>query len=97
MQAVVTYCKNRFRITSNQDFTFIHGIELYVPDKAEALKYLDNGGEKPKREALVTLVRPELFPPRVEILVVGPLPQPNAHRLSPRLNGTVPYRFVLCY
>ncbi|XP_066288591.1 diamine oxidase [copper-containing]-like [Branchiostoma lanceolatum] len=58
---------------------FINAIELHVPAKSEALAFLDGGGDKPERQALVTVHAGGKTPPVVEEYVVGPLPNPARH------------------
>ncbi|XP_066289272.1 diamine oxidase [copper-containing]-like [Branchiostoma lanceolatum] len=58
---------------------FINAIELLVPEKSKALAFLDGGGDKPERQALVTVHAGGKTPPVVEEYVVGPLPNPARH------------------
>ncbi|CAH1269393.1 AOC1 [Branchiostoma lanceolatum] len=58
---------------------YINSIELHVPVKSEALAFLDGGGDKPERQALVTVHAGGKTPPVVEEYVVGPLPNPARH------------------
>ena len=43
------------RLNAVYDTVIIHHMEIYLPNKQEALNYLDNSGKQPEREALVTL------------------------------------------
>eukprot|EP00058_Branchiostoma_floridae_P012211 XP_002597699.1 hypothetical protein BRAFLDRAFT_217424 [Branchiostoma floridae] len=61
--------------------SYIYAMELHVPSKAEALRFLDNSGPRPEREALVIVYGGSRLTPTVEEYVVGPLPTPTRHRL----------------
>ncbi|XP_066289273.1 LOW QUALITY PROTEIN: diamine oxidase [copper-containing]-like [Branchiostoma lanceolatum] len=54
-------------------------MELHVPSKAEALRFLDNSGPRPERQALVIVYGGSRLTPTVEEYVVGPLPNPTRH------------------
>ncbi len=60
---------------------FIHTIELFLPDKAKALQYLDGKASKPERNARVILFRGAMKAQSVVELLVGPLPNPNRHEV----------------
>ncbi|XP_076444192.1 putative amine oxidase [copper-containing] isoform X2 [Babylonia areolata] len=68
----------------------VSGVELYVPTKKSALRFLDLSAAQPPREALVTLVVNAASPPVVRQYVVGPLPRPTHHRVNPRMDKQVP-------
>lgn len=55
----------------------IYAVELLPPKKHDALLYLDKGGPKPRREALVIVYFGSLVKPEIKEYVVGPLPKPN--------------------
>lgn len=55
-------------------------MELQVPAKAEALRFLDGAGARPPREALAVLYFGDQPDPNVTEYVVGPLPTPAYHR-----------------
>ncbi|XP_028675634.1 retina-specific copper amine oxidase isoform X1 [Erpetoichthys calabaricus] len=62
--------------TLSDDYIFL--IELHLPEKELALRYLDSSGPKPPREAKVVV-----FHGSRDLLVeyiVGPLPKPTYHR-----------------
>eukprot|EP00058_Branchiostoma_floridae_P012213 XP_002597701.1 hypothetical protein BRAFLDRAFT_279777 [Branchiostoma floridae] len=67
--------------------------ELYVPAKLEALAFLDGGGAKPERQALVTVHAGGKTPPVVEEYVVGPLPNPARHEpySNPTRKSPIPW------
>ncbi|XP_064030167.1 membrane primary amine oxidase isoform X2 [Pogoniulus pusillus] len=71
----------------------IASIDLQVPAKAEVLRFLDEGGARPRREALAVLYFGNQPEPNVTEYVVGPLPTPAYHRdvTVQRYGGTVPY------
>ncbi|NXR08152.1 AOC3 oxidase, partial [Semnornis frantzii] len=71
----------------------IASIDLQVPAKAEVLRFLDEGGTRPPREALAVLYFGNQPDPNVTEYVVGPLPTPAYHRdvTVQRYGGTVPY------
>ncbi|CAG5126831.1 unnamed protein product, partial [Candidula unifasciata] len=76
----------------------VNFIELHVPNKTDAINFLDGKGSKPAREARVIIERPDLSEPVVEELVVGPLPDPRYHYLNPRRDRPkIPYRFHPSY
>ncbi|TIB73500.1 hypothetical protein E3Q23_03021 [Wallemia mellicola] len=53
---------------------YIDSIELWQPNKEDAIKYLDQGGPKPNRMAKVHIVNGADKPPIIKTLLVGPLP-----------------------
>ncbi|CAH1269396.1 AOC1 [Branchiostoma lanceolatum] len=59
--------------------SYIYAMELHVPSKAEALRFLDNSGSRPERQALVIVYGGSRLAPAVEEYVVGPLPNPTRH------------------
>ncbi|XP_064609557.1 putative amine oxidase [copper-containing] [Liolophura sinensis] len=63
------------------DSSYVHLIELLLPNKAETLKHLDGKTDAPKRWAKVVLFRGDLSIPEVQEYKVGPLPTPTSHRL----------------
>ncbi|XP_012936900.1 putative amine oxidase [copper-containing] [Aplysia californica] len=98
--SVYGYLKRQadLKIQTDQEGPHVYSIELQTPSKRAALVYMDETGRVPTREARVVLVRPDLDPPVVQELVVGPLPSPMYHRTNTRLrNSTVPYRFHPMY
>ncbi|XP_057316443.1 amiloride-sensitive amine oxidase [copper-containing]-like [Hydractinia symbiolongicarpus] len=84
INTVVGYIERNFVIRRMQDghsiqmVQFINTVELYLPNKKEALEYLDNNGPKPRREAIVSLQTSY----NVSYYVVGSLPTPNHHYLA---------------
>ncbi|XP_060583933.1 putative amine oxidase [copper-containing] [Ruditapes philippinarum] len=60
--------------------SFIYTMELYVPDKEETLRFLDESGPAPKREAKVIIFRGDKKDPFVQEIIVGPLPNPTEKR-----------------
>ncbi|XP_078727416.1 diamine oxidase [copper-containing]-like [Lampetra fluviatilis] len=59
---------------------YIYMIELYNPDKKEALHYLDHGGAKPARVAKAVVFRGADVQPSVAEYLIGPLPNPTWYR-----------------
>ncbi|BFY97189.1 hypothetical protein BsWGS_00229 [Bradybaena similaris] len=81
-----------------KDAAHVYLIELQVPNKTDALNFLDGKGSKPAREARVIVERSDLDEPVVEEYVVGPLPLPQYHYLNPRRQRpSIPYRFHPTY
>uniref|UniRef100_A0A8C5TMS4 Amine oxidase n=1 Tax=Malurus cyaneus samueli TaxID=2593467 RepID=A0A8C5TMS4_9PASS len=58
----------------------IASLDLQVPAKAEALRFLDGGGARPPREALAVLYFGKQPEPNITEYVVGPLPVPYHRR-----------------
>ncbi|NWW93500.1 AOC3 oxidase, partial [Rhynochetos jubatus] len=71
----------------------IASVDLHVPAKAEVLRFLDEGGARPPREALAVLYFGNQPDPNVTEYVVGPLPGPAYHRdvTVQKYGGKVPY------
>ncbi|XP_030364263.1 membrane primary amine oxidase-like isoform X1 [Strigops habroptila] len=78
---------------ANPSDNCIASVELQVPAKAEALRFLDGAGARPPREALAVLYFGDQPDPNVTEYVVGPLPTPVYHRdvTVRRYGGKVPY------
>ncbi|XP_045207434.2 amiloride-sensitive amine oxidase [copper-containing]-like [Mercenaria mercenaria] len=57
--------------------SYILTIDLFLPRKAEVIEYLDRGGRKPQRKALVVVIRGDTEPPKIEEYIVSPLPTPT--------------------
>jgi primary-amine oxidase len=49
-------------------------VELYTPNKTDAVKYFDKGGEKPDRWAVASLSFGAVEEPYIQDWVIGPLP-----------------------
>lgn len=64
---------------ATQDSNFIYLIELYLPNKANVLSYLDAKGKKPARRARVVITNGGKASPNVEEYLVEPLPNPTKH------------------
>ncbi|ESO96448.1 hypothetical protein LOTGIDRAFT_159859 [Lottia gigantea] len=75
--------------------SYIIGIDYIVPPKSEVLDYLDSGGPKPARSALVIMLRGDLNPPLVEEYQVQPLPNPTNYELIKYKNrpNPIPFEF----
>ncbi|KAM9368872.1 amine oxidase [copper-containing] 3-like [Phaethornis superciliosus] len=71
----------------------IASIDVQIPPKAEVLRFLDEGGARPAREALAVLYFGNQPEPNVTEYVVGPLPTPTYHRdvTVQKYGGKVPY------
>ncbi len=50
-----------------------------MPQKSEALQFLDNKGKRPLRKARVVIIHGGTSPKTVTEYIVGPLPKPNNH------------------
>ncbi|XP_062589035.1 putative amine oxidase [copper-containing] isoform X1 [Saccostrea cucullata] len=58
--------------------SYIFTAELHLPEKADAISYLDSGsGQKPPREARVIIFRGDLLITKIMEIVVTPLPNPT--------------------
>lgn len=53
---------------------YIDSIELWQPNKEDAIKYLDRDGPTPDRMAKVHIVNGAYEPPIIKTLLIGPLP-----------------------
>ena len=71
----------------NTNYIFL--IELYPPNKADALAFLDNGGSKPERVAKVVVQAGGLDVPVIQEYLVQPAHKPTSHTL--RVNHTTVY------
>ncbi|XP_072270940.1 amine oxidase [copper-containing] 3-like [Pyxicephalus adspersus] len=71
----------------------IYSVELLPPKKQDALVYLDKGGPKPKREALVIVFFGSYSEPEIKEYVVGPLPNPAnfSDITAKKYKGKLPY------
>ena len=56
--------------------SYIFTMEIKIPNKAQTLNYLDNGRQRPEREATVIIFRGDAAEPHIEEYTVGPLPHP---------------------
>ncbi|XP_030122776.4 diamine oxidase [copper-containing] isoform X1 [Taeniopygia guttata] len=66
--------------------------ELLPPEKRSALRFLERGGARPRREARVVLFFGAQAEPNVTELAVGPLPRPRSYRALPLAGGrAVPF------
>ena len=72
---------------------FVYAIELFLPNKKDALKYLDNNGPRPSRQARVIIFHGAASKPFVREYLVGPLPDPSGHKILHlrHYKTTVPY------
>ncbi|MEE6523952.1 hypothetical protein FKM82_023101, partial [Ascaphus truei] len=71
----------------------IYSVELQLPKKRDVLSYLDEGGKKPAREALVVVFHGGQTSPEIREYVVGPLPKPNYTKdvTLQKYNGNITY------
>lgn len=71
----------------------IYSVDLQPPPKAESLSFLDQGGSRPPRQALVVVYFGNQPDPNVTEYVVGPLPAPMYHQdvTRQKYGGHVPY------
>lgn len=71
----------------------IYSIDLQLPPKAEAILFLDHGGSRPLRQALVVVYFGNQPDPNVTEYVVGPLPEPVYHQdvTRQKYGGHIPY------
>ncbi|KAM4691288.1 amine oxidase [copper-containing] 3 [Rhinophrynus dorsalis] len=65
---------------ANPSDNCIYYIDVKYPPKQEVIDYLDNGGPKPKREALAVVFFGNQLDPNITEFVVGPLPNPSYHK-----------------
>ncbi|NXB27405.1 AOC1 oxidase, partial [Eulacestoma nigropectus] len=56
-------------------------VELLPPTKRSALRFLEHGGARPRREARAIVFFGAQAEPNVTELAVGPLPQPSSYRV----------------
>ncbi|ESO92383.1 hypothetical protein LOTGIDRAFT_120790 [Lottia gigantea] len=79
---------------ANLTTNYIIGLELHVPNKSQALKFLDGNGREipPAREAKAYLFLPQNDPPVVEEYIVAPIPRPTRYYHNPRRIKDIPYR-----
>lgn len=68
--------------------SYIFTAELFLPRKNEVLRYLDDDGPKPTREAFVVIIRGDKEPSVIEEYVVGPLPEASYIRAIDRQGRT---------
>lgn len=77
------YADKNLKITPYDKATvadnYIYFIKLRPPSKANALKHLDNGGDKPRREAIVSVYAGGMAPPKVIEYIVYPAGKPTKH------------------
>ncbi|NWH42307.1 AOC1 oxidase, partial [Chloropsis hardwickii] len=67
-------------------------VELLPPKKRSALRFLEHGGARPRREARAVVFFGAQSEPNVTELAVGPLPRPNSYRPLPFKGGrAVPF------
>ncbi|XP_062451628.1 membrane primary amine oxidase-like [Rhea pennata] len=71
----------------------IYLVDVQIPAKVEVLRFLDDGGPRPAREALAVLYFGNQLEPNITEYVVGPLPMPTYHRdvTVQKYGGKVPY------
>lgn len=71
----------------------IYSIVLQLPPKADVLKYLDQEGIRPTRQALAVVFFGNQKDPNVTEYVVGPLPGPTYHKdvTVQKYGGKMPY------
>jgi hypothetical protein len=60
----------------------IHGMWYDMPSKADVLRHLDQGGQRPPRRARVVLIMNAVTPPVVREVLV-PLPSANNYTFAP--------------
>ena len=60
------------------DTISIQNIELYLPNKEDALNFLDKSGKQPERQARVTIMH---YPFNVTYYVIGPVENPTYHKI----------------
>ncbi|NXL68897.1 AOC1 oxidase, partial [Chordeiles acutipennis] len=67
-------------------------VELLPPKKRVALRYLDRGGPRPRRQARAVVFFGGQAEPNVTEFAVGPLPRPDSYRpLRFKGGGTIPF------
>ena len=80
---VIKYVSLKFNVTPfyhaiQNSGSFIALIELYLPDKRDVIMYLDEAGRIPERRAKVIIID---FPRKITFYKIGPIPNPNYHKL----------------
>ena len=60
---------------------FVYGVELFLPNKDDVLKYLDSGGSKPQRRARAIVFHGSANEPFVREYIVEKLPKPTTHKI----------------
>lgn len=76
---------------SKKNANFVFVAELHLPNKSDAIQYLDHKGPQPPREAKVIMIRGEQPNQEINELVVGPLPNATYHHPVPGINASLPY------
>ncbi|NWZ17627.1 AOC1 oxidase, partial [Agelaius phoeniceus] len=67
-------------------------VELLPPKKRSALRFLEHGGARPRREARAVIFFGAQAEPNITELAVGPLPRPSSYRPLPFKGGrAVPF------
>nr|KAG5703722.1 hypothetical protein BaRGS_023011 [Batillaria attramentaria] len=94
ISAAVNYLLRQSQLNIRHEGNTIFGAELSPPTKSSALGFLDSGGARPPREALVTIIFNTENPQVIRQYVVGPLPNPTYHKVSPRMGKDVPVKFL---
>ncbi|XP_051894681.1 membrane primary amine oxidase-like isoform X2 [Pristis pectinata] len=85
LMQVVRYLKHNLAVTlvnctqALPSDNFIYMVELQLPRKADALRFLDQGGDAPNREARAVVVFGAQSKPNITEYTVGPLPTPTYH------------------
>ncbi|KAM4622396.1 amine oxidase [copper-containing] 3-like [Discoglossus pictus] len=71
----------------------IYSVTLQLPKKQDVLRYLDHGGLKPKREALVVIYFGGEGSPHIKEVLVGALPKPTYVKdiTEEKYKGGLPY------
>ncbi|OCT62742.1 membrane primary amine oxidase [Xenopus laevis] len=96
---VVAFLQNNLNVElvdpakANPSDNCIYYIDVNYPEKQAVLNYLENGGTKPKREALAVVLFGNQEDPNITEFVVGPLPNPQYHKdiTLEKYKGKLPY------
>ncbi|XP_074835333.1 amine oxidase [copper-containing] 3-like [Carettochelys insculpta] len=86
MKQVVKYLQENLGVPlvdashANPSDNCIYYVDVQLPAKAEVLRFLDRGGQRPTRQALAVVYFGNQPDPNITEYVVGPLPGPMAHR-----------------
>ena len=84
---------NLEEMPSSLNSSFMYVAEVYVPKKTDVLRFLDNSGPRPAREAIVSIMRGDVKDQYVGQYVVGPLPAPTYMKPAPGHPEKVPYKY----
>lgn len=96
---VVKYLKSNLGVHLEDAFhakpsdNCIYSLDVHLPTKTEALKFLDHRRGQPPRQALAVIYFGDQLEPNVTEYIVGPLPNPTTHQdhTLKRFRKKIPY------